>query len=1165
MINRDPRQPSIASVRHRVKKLDHALAKFSASHKYTTAKTNILRLVLLPYLRADFACLRPQRYQGGNANATAAAAATAAGIPSGTVTGPSGPGSCGSGTVPSGPSGASGTHLAVVLSSTLLLKWWKPLLVACNSHFPQLASLDKNCYLECISRIVSRSEWSYMLHNPAPDFQPLLAAYRDLLLATFMLAVDRLSVKHVPLAILAFAGKVFAYAFFRLPDISHGLAFLLNTKVRDYSLLYNLCIMNQLPGTATLPSQDDADLPGRRPRPPAAKAFRRSQSDTSLLSAGTCMDPVPRTRHKRFQAAIDDVARLVPEYMRPLMQATPRKTRFKIETGYLNSVYPPKGKIRGINETRGPWCVRWASLDSVDLFASFLRHYLTLCAEIFHDKPILAADELHVYALPGFLCVFTHAYEIMDYQLRQKAFRRRQQDQLPRRQPSLDSVMPTSRDASYSEAFPSSFTAFQRAGSQASHARTPQKLFRVLRDFIVNTRSVGEMLIRTTVVRCSENVLKILVCRTRLLETYLVDKVLEMFVRFVRSVEAPASKAAVADFCSVEIDWAFWIGTCFKLLGSRNISCELRGLSILYQCWDYIPDYQLGTYGGAAYQPVKSELATRLVSDRCWASFFGHYLPLVRAFYVRLLVWKVLGMESLQLFPNTQRSFGDSINNERLRHAVLAKLERTFAAVRDVRFTPEDPVMNKQIVIRSIAPEYCSATKKEPIRTLAYEIIDDAAYSCADLSLNGDETAADAWASPAKSLDVKTITSASDTLSSDRASCKSVSPIKKVRKAKEKFKKRWMGKLFKRHHRRSSESPDTSSPGSPASPGASTLNGSPGSPGSSSSPDPPKTPVSAPSPAKQPDDSLTLLQSPPHVFSSANSSPSLSSKSSSLSLLSSMASVSSPQSSASSLDFLDQFTSSSKYVQSIQKLQRKKNRGHLKFLPPELNCASTELPGPGFRFELVNNEIKLNTSYKSLRDLNLSCQTQSGKKFLKKSYDQVSNTKPRLPQLERCISKSKGDVDGKDGADIDGADGADIDIDVMASPTLPGLQTSLRINDEASEESSSISITIPPSSATPPASSSSTAPSSSSSSSSPLQSEIARNPAFFANGLYEYNRCVDELEWFVGERLHEYKSPGDSLASVSLSVDGTRIYSGFVDGLRQQIPWLAPEEEEEEE
>ncbi|QPG74474.1 hypothetical protein FOA43_001804 [Brettanomyces nanus] len=903
-----------------------------------------------------------------------------------------------------------------------------------------------------------------------------------------LFSITLLSAKHVTLSINAFAGKVFAYAFFRLPDISHGLTFLLNTKISHYRLIYDICANNKLP-------------------------IKTSQSRDSIEHDSKAHDQATRDTNSYF-AALDQLIPIFPPYLQELMTNEPRKTRFKIEKDFLNSINPPQQKIKGINETRGPWCRRWASLDNIDLFCSFMRHYLIAVAQYLADKnPSFDISENQVFALPGFMCLLTHIYEIANFQIHQKLIQKKQE-----RQQSLanaNATIPggiasagTSPNASATNTPP------QTPQPQTLQPHIPpgtgytatDKLSRMLRDFLVNPRGPAEPLLIRGVIKSFENVLKLLVCQTRILETFMVDQVFSLFIDLVKNVQDH-------DSC---IDWQFWIDVWMKLLHSRSIALELRALSILYQCWDSIPEVTCdNTHDIISRDHVylKSSLGLELVSGELFSRFFGHYLSLVRCYYIRFVVWKVLGVDSLDISTKTL------FNRSKLVEMMNNELERTYQLTKEVHFKPTDPLATKRMVIK--ATEATSNGKKEIVRMLPYEILDDAAYSCANLALQDVESESSESIENAGNIDESTVSLPE----SSRSSLASIGTLKNSSKTSQltpacsqsklslRLAPSWMSKLF--GHKKKEGLVEKRRSEVPRKPTVPRHTG-------------PRIPRSTSTPLLHriaEDDFETLLHSPPRISSSASSSPSTSTKSSSPSLLSSMNSTSSSQSSLSSLDYLDQFTSSRKFIMSVQRLQNDKKTHSLKFVPPEFNFESTEVSKAPYRFQLVTNDAKLIAKFQSLHDLNtLHCRP-----FLKDSTF-VCNSHPRLPKVN-VGSEMDLEIDSVDiNLDVD----VDIDIDVRAD-NLPHLQTAIKFggsDNRAATPDSAIYF---------------------SARSSPNMAETSRtdlvdsdtvlhSSSQFANAIYEFNFCVSEFERFIYNRLAESH------------------YEDMVDKLKEEIPNLSVED-----
>ncbi|KAK0731553.1 hypothetical protein B0H67DRAFT_549295 [Lasiosphaeris hirsuta] len=80
------------------------------------------------------------------------------------------------------------------------------------------------------------------------------------------------------------------------------------------------------------------------------------------------------------------------------------------------------------------------------------------------------------------------------------------------------------------------------------------------------------------------------------------------------------------------IDWPFWFDVGKMIMGSNNTMSEIRIISFLYSMWDAI----------TADASRKEALCLDwLLSEEIFEKFFNNWCPMVRAYYMRLLCWRV--------------------------------------------------------------------------------------------------------------------------------------------------------------------------------------------------------------------------------------------------------------------------------------------------------------------------------------------------------------------------------------------------------------------------------------------------------------------------------------------------------------------------------------------
>ncbi|KAK4153412.1 hypothetical protein C8A00DRAFT_15361 [Chaetomidium leptoderma] len=80
------------------------------------------------------------------------------------------------------------------------------------------------------------------------------------------------------------------------------------------------------------------------------------------------------------------------------------------------------------------------------------------------------------------------------------------------------------------------------------------------------------------------------------------------------------------------IDWPFWFEVGQMIMNSNNTMSEVRILSFIYSIWDAI-----------TADPARKEAVCLdwLLSEEVFAKFFNHWCPMVRAYYMRLLCWRI--------------------------------------------------------------------------------------------------------------------------------------------------------------------------------------------------------------------------------------------------------------------------------------------------------------------------------------------------------------------------------------------------------------------------------------------------------------------------------------------------------------------------------------------
>ncbi|KHN95270.1 putative protein family UPF0592 [Metarhizium album ARSEF 1941] len=80
------------------------------------------------------------------------------------------------------------------------------------------------------------------------------------------------------------------------------------------------------------------------------------------------------------------------------------------------------------------------------------------------------------------------------------------------------------------------------------------------------------------------------------------------------------------------IDWPFWIEVCKRMSSSMNTLSEVRMLSFVFTIWDAV-----------AKDPRRKAVVCLdwLLSEETFDAFFNNWCPMVRAYYQRLICWRM--------------------------------------------------------------------------------------------------------------------------------------------------------------------------------------------------------------------------------------------------------------------------------------------------------------------------------------------------------------------------------------------------------------------------------------------------------------------------------------------------------------------------------------------
>ncbi|CAN6623602.1 hypothetical protein TRVA0_009S02080 [Trichomonascus vanleenenianus] len=224
----------------------------------------------------------------------------------------------------------------------VLQKWWVSILGALRDRSHPVAGSDRSAYLEAVSGIMGRKEWTESTATTRYIFESLLYD-------TVKLAITKLAnMKSVPLSFAAFSGKVLAYAFYWAPGVAPVLIHLLRVSQTDVDRIIEVSFDSPL----------------------------ELSSDSRTLRA---VFPMHLSRLVGFAKGLPDMSNAQSGTIR-IMRPKP----------------PPQ-----LADMYGPWTRRWASSNS-DVFFAFLKHYYSILSEFWSTNQLSTCN---IMAAPGLIMI----------------------------------------------------------------------------------------------------------------------------------------------------------------------------------------------------------------------------------------------------------------------------------------------------------------------------------------------------------------------------------------------------------------------------------------------------------------------------------------------------------------------------------------------------------------------------------------------------------------------------------------------------------------------------------------------------------------------------------------------------------------------------------------
>ncbi|MCJ1282540.1 hypothetical protein MMC26_001863 [Xylographa opegraphella] len=262
----------------------------------------------------------------------------------------------------------------------------------------------------------------------------------------------------------------------------------------------------------------------------------------------------------------------------------------------------------------GPWKSRWSGRES-DLFFMFVKHYQILVYDLLPNDITMTG----LACVPCYVLVQAQLLSVLDATIHRAG------NSVANGSP--DGLLPLTFD----DILGADTSATPLPLSPAPNASRPMaenRLIMLLREFLSDLSIVND-LARKFFAESFLDLLKASSRRTSVFDHHacftLCDLLEEAFVilaRYYGDTEDPFSF----------LEWEFWRCVCQRMLESNNSMTEVRLYAFIYGLWNLITKNP---------ERKKNVALDWLLSEEHFERQFNHWCPMVRAYYMRLLCWRL--------------------------------------------------------------------------------------------------------------------------------------------------------------------------------------------------------------------------------------------------------------------------------------------------------------------------------------------------------------------------------------------------------------------------------------------------------------------------------------------------------------------------------------------
>ena len=472
---------------------------------------------------------------------------------------------------------------------TILNKWWTGQLEMLKGKNNQsISGIDRPVFLEGVTGIMMRSEWRQPPYSTTMLSDNLAAPQSTMPTSVSTTSLDSGASDFISESIQHNVRTLF------VQNLLSQMAFVVERMSMRNAPASLVAFCGKTCAYAFLFCPGVADVLVQLWRP-SAEALRRTLAELGC-PRGFKLGPDSMAVALRFPAAVRSLA---AETHTALTKSRRRKVPLPLAAGPIRWY--------------GPWIGRWNGRDS-DLFFTFTKYYHLLASEML-PRP---ADKTIRAGVPGL--VFVHAQIL--HCLESTLYRQGSQQQHdPAASPVADDM--DSPDAAL---------AMPHTAANATRTMAENRLIMLLNDLLSRTNPEHHHLRVFFAESCGD----IFKAAAKKISIYDHDACF-VLCDFVEELLPIISRYDQANPENVGLDWSFWLDVFHRMLESDNTLTEVRLFAFLYSTWNTL----------IANEDRRKDICLNwLLESSFFEKFFNHWCPMVRAYFHRLLCWRVARCDS---------------------------------------------------------------------------------------------------------------------------------------------------------------------------------------------------------------------------------------------------------------------------------------------------------------------------------------------------------------------------------------------------------------------------------------------------------------------------------------------------------------------------------------